>query len=531
MRIAKWAAYAVALLSVVAIATALPLDRLSTDVTEWIDSLGVWGPVAFGGVYIVATVLFVPGTFLTLAAGALYGLLNGFIIVSLSSTMGAALAFLIARYFARSKVEAMASRNRHAQAIDSAIEEGGWKVVGLLRLSPAIPFNLQNYLYGLTRLNFWQYVVASWIAMMPGTFMYVYLGHVSGTALSGTRERTMGEWVMLTVGLLATIAVTVYLTRLARRKLKEDVDHAVVSDDGERDSEDKPRRAPLPVVPMAVALPLLAAAVAVRANVEYVRSYVASLLGPPAVTMAEKYERKPDDGPSMKHDTLDRLLRAHVDDAGWVDYQTLSSEADKLQDYIEQVADSPFVEMGRDQKLALLINAYNAFTMALVVEHMPIESIMDIPKSERWAAQRWDIGGETYSLNEIEHELIRQNFREPRIHFALVCAAVGCPPLRNEAYLPDRLEQQLDSQAEYVHQHPTWYQFDPTVEEPDLKLTKLYKWYQGDFAQVAGSVIKYAARYDDRLASYIEDSDSAKLSPTWLAYDWALNSYENRRDR
>ena len=111
------------------------------------------------------------------------------------------------------------------------------KVVGLLRLSPAIPFNVQNYLYGLTKVKFWEYVLTSWIAMMPGTFMYVYLGTVSGAALGGDREKSTAEWVLLAVGLLATIAVTVYVTKLAKSKLDEDVD-ADVSGEQSSDEDD-----------------------------------------------------------------------------------------------------------------------------------------------------------------------------------------------------------------------------------------------------------------------------------------------------
>ena len=171
--------------------------------------------------YVIATVLFVPGTLLTLAAGAMFGLVGGMITVSIGSTLGASLAFLIARYLARSQIAALADRNRSFGAIDRAIAAGGWKIVVLLRLSPAIPFNLQNYLYGLTSIRFWPYVLSSWLAMMPGTLLYVYLGHVTGAAVNADRERTAAEWVLLAIGLLATLVVTVYITRLARSKLQE----------------------------------------------------------------------------------------------------------------------------------------------------------------------------------------------------------------------------------------------------------------------------------------------------------------------
>lgn len=218
-QVIRWGATAVILGSALLLVRALPLEELTARLTDWVEGLGLWGPVAFVGAYVLATVLLVPGSLLTLAAGAVFGLGPGFAVVSAGSTLGAALAFLIARYLARSRVEALAAEHPKFAAIDDAIREGGWKVVGLLRLSPAIPFNLQNYLYGLTDLKFWPYVLTSWLAMMPGTLMYVYLGYAARTATGG--EQSIGKWALLGVGLLATVAVTVYVTRLARQRLQE----------------------------------------------------------------------------------------------------------------------------------------------------------------------------------------------------------------------------------------------------------------------------------------------------------------------
>lgn len=221
----RWGSVILIVLSLLIITRWLPIDRAMEALRDWVAGLGVWGPVVLAAVYVVATILFVPGTILTLAAGAVFGLPVGMVAVSIGSTAGASLAFLIARYAARDKIAAMASKNRRFGAIDRAIGEGGWKIVALLRLSPAIPFNLQNYLYGLTPIRFWPYVLTSWIAMLPGTFLYIYLGHVTGAALDPDRERGWGEWAMLVIGLLATVAVTVYVTRLARHKLQEQMEN------------------------------------------------------------------------------------------------------------------------------------------------------------------------------------------------------------------------------------------------------------------------------------------------------------------
>jgi uncharacterized membrane protein YdjX (TVP38/TMEM64 family) len=197
---------------------ALPREALQTALREQVEAWGVWGPVLFAIVYAVATVLLIPGSWLTLLAGAVFGLSVGFAVVSCGSTAGAAAAFLIARYFARGRVQAFVDRSPRFAALDQAIQEGGWKVVALLRLSPAIPFNIQNYLYGVTRLRFLPCVLTSWIAMMPGTLLYVSLGHAVGSAAAG-RSRSPAEWGLLAVGMLTTIAVTVLLSRLAKRQL------------------------------------------------------------------------------------------------------------------------------------------------------------------------------------------------------------------------------------------------------------------------------------------------------------------------
>ncbi len=221
----KWASVALVALSILLILRRLPLGPVVQALEEWVAALGVWGPVVFVVLYVVAVVFVFPASPLTLAAGALFGLAGGIAVASVGSTTGAALAFLVARYLARDRVAKWVECYPRFAAIDRAVGAGGWKIVAMLRLSPAVPFNLQNYLYGLTRIRFWPCVLTSWVAMLPGTFLYVYLGHVGWAGLEASagadRTRTLAEWAMMAVGLLATIAVTVYVTRLARRALKQ----------------------------------------------------------------------------------------------------------------------------------------------------------------------------------------------------------------------------------------------------------------------------------------------------------------------
>ena len=193
----------------------------------WVNGLGVWGPVAFILGYAVATVAFLPGSVLTLAAGAIFGLVQGTIYSLIGATIGASGAFLVARYVARRAVARKIAGNAKFAAIDRAVGREGFKIVALLRLSPVFPFNLLNYALGLTEVRFLPYLAAC-AAMLPGTLLYVYYGRVLGSLAalaSGTKVPKGTEfWIFLGVGLLATLAVTFYVTRLAGKALRQQID-------------------------------------------------------------------------------------------------------------------------------------------------------------------------------------------------------------------------------------------------------------------------------------------------------------------
>jgi uncharacterized membrane protein YdjX (TVP38/TMEM64 family) len=191
----------------------------------WVQGLGIWGPIVYGLVYVAAVLAMVPASPLTIGAGAIFGLGVGTVTASLSSITGASLAFLISRYLARGFVEHRLAGDTRFAAIDRAVAHNGWIIVGLLRLSPAIPFNLQNYVYGLTAIGFWTCMVTSWVAMLPGTILYVYIGHLSRAGLDAAAGRSAGgrtpaEWGLLAVGLTATLAVTILVARIARQAIK-----------------------------------------------------------------------------------------------------------------------------------------------------------------------------------------------------------------------------------------------------------------------------------------------------------------------
>ena len=218
----KWLLLAVVALAALVAVRLLPVQDTLRQALEWMRALGPWGPVLFIAVYALATVLLVPGSVLTLGAGAVYGVVYGSLIVSLASTLGATAAFLVGRHLARDAVARRVSANPRFAALDQAVADEGWKIVVLTRLSPLFPFTFLNYAFGLTRVTLREYVLASWLGMMPGTVLYVYLGSLAEAAGS-TRQRTSAEWAFYSGGLLATIAVTGIVTRLARRALAQKI--------------------------------------------------------------------------------------------------------------------------------------------------------------------------------------------------------------------------------------------------------------------------------------------------------------------
>ena len=197
------------------------------QVAAWLDGLGIWGPIAFVLGYALATVAFVPGSVLTLAAGAIFGLVKGTELAFLGATLGASLAFLIARHAARRRFEERLRTSPRFAALDRAIATQGLRIAFLLRLSPVFPFNLLNYALGVSRVRFRDSLVAC-LGMLPGTLLYVYYGKIGGDVAaiaSGVQtEKGWAGYAVLALGLAATLAVTAIVTRLARRALKEATD-------------------------------------------------------------------------------------------------------------------------------------------------------------------------------------------------------------------------------------------------------------------------------------------------------------------
>lgn len=275
--VARWCSLVCFGLSAILLVAALPLDAILAALQGWIEGLGVFAPVAYAALYGVASTLLVPGSALSLAAGVLFGVGLGTLVVWAGASIAIALSFLIARYLARARVEALAATRPRFAAVDKAIGEQGWKIVALMRLSPVFPFGLQNYLFGVTAIRFWPCFLASATFILPGTFLYVYLGFAGGAAAAAVGGSGSADALKLglqVIGLLATLGVTVYIARTAARAIAKHAPEAAAS---EERVQAAPAAAPSPgraVLTMALAAACLLGA----AYVYFQRDAVRSLL-------------------------------------------------------------------------------------------------------------------------------------------------------------------------------------------------------------------------------------------------------------
>lgn len=202
------------------------LQQFLQNTLNWINSLGAIGGIVFIGIYIIATLAFLPASILTLGAGIIFGVIWGSLYVFIGATLGAVAAFLGGRYLAQGWVKDKIASYKKFAIIDKAVSKEGLKIVLLVRLSPLFPFNLLNYAFGITSVSFQDYLIGS-VGMIPGTIMYVYFGYLLGNiALIGTHNQPVNlilHWVIKIIGLIATIAVTIYVTKIAKKALDEEI--------------------------------------------------------------------------------------------------------------------------------------------------------------------------------------------------------------------------------------------------------------------------------------------------------------------
>ncbi len=216
------------------------------------------------------------------------------------------------------------------------------------------------------------------------------------------------------------------------------------------------------------------------------------------------------------------LLQKYVNSKGFVNYKALSEEKAKLNAYTEDLSNNPPQEnWSENEKLAYWMNAYNAFTVKLIVDNYPLESIKDLNPSltiptvrSIWTKEWFQIGGEDFSLDRIEHKILRKDFEEPRIHFAVNCASFSCPPLRNEAFVAERVDQQLDEQArQFIND-----EVRNNIAKDKVVISKIFQWFTGDFTN------------DQSLIEFLNKYSKVKVSPKadidHMDYDWALNEWK-----
>jgi len=223
----------------------------------------------------------------------------------------------------------------------------------------------------------------------------------------------------------------------------------------------------------------------------------------------------------IDHSGWTALLQEHVNEDGWVDYEGIVRDSDKLSLYLNTLeSNHPNPETwSKEERLAYWINAYNAFTVKLIVDNYPVESIKDIKKGIPFISSVWDIEfirieGQNYTLNNIEHGILRPKFEEPRIHFAINCASYSCPVLRSEAYTADRLEDQLTEAAKLFISDTRRNQ----ISSDTPQLSKIFSWFKGDFTN-GRTLIEFVNQYS-------ETQIRNKSNIEFLDYDWKLNDVQ-----
>jgi hypothetical protein len=209
------------------------------------------------------------------------------------------------------------------------------------------------------------------------------------------------------------------------------------------------------------------------------------------------------------HETWDALLKKHVSATGQVNYKGIKAEKFKLEDYLKTLStNAPEESWSKAEQMAFWINAYNAFTIKLIVDNYPTSSITKLHAGKPWD-QKWiKIGSKTYTLNNIENDILRPQFKDARIHFAVNCAAKSCPPLLNAAWTAANLNANLDAQAKKFINNPAFNK----LSEKKAEVSKIFEWYAADFGKLIDFLNKYATT-----------KVSAKAKVSYLEYDWGLN--------
>jgi uncharacterized membrane protein YdjX (TVP38/TMEM64 family) len=441
----------------------------------------VWGPVVFISLYAGATALAIPGTILTLAGGAIFGVFWGTVFNTVAANIGANLAFGVARLLGREGVERLAGSR--LDKLDRATREHGFKGLLTLRLIPLVPFNALNFGSGLTAISWTAYATATLIGIFPGTVIYT---NFADALLQGSQEASREALLRVVISGALLVLLSLLPTILRRLRVR---------------------------VPGGAALVL------------------AALTLPAAARAQETSGSIPD------HELLTEVLAAHVE-MPLVDYRGLQADAAALELYLAGLAATDPQTLAAappDVRLAFWINAYNACMLKQVVDHYPIRkagglvnavknTVTGRPANSVWqiddvfTRQFCNVAGQARSQDEIEHEIIRP-MGDPRIHFAVNCAARSCPPLLDEAYVPGRLDEQLDAAVLRLTEDEEHLSLE-RGGNPGIRLNKVLEWYKEDFGGDEG-LKRFLAPYlpaADR--GFVEDPST---DVRYFDYDWTLN--------
>ena len=230
-------------------------------------------------------------------------------------------------------------------------------------------------------------------------------------------------------------------------------------------------------------------------------------------------------GKDFDHSAYELVLNEFVTGEGFVDYIAISKKPKNLNLYISELAKADTDNLSNYEYLALMLNAYNAFTLKLIIENPGIESIKDISSGQRWDDKRWNVGDKTLSLNEIEHDIIRKRYGEPLVHFALVCAAKSCPKLRNEPFTGSKLLFQLNDQAAHFFSQQQNFRWD--ADSNKVYLSEILDWFRYDFAENERGVVEYTVNYIDPQAAEGIKGSNENIKIKYISYDWSLNGKWN----
>ena len=451
---------------------------------EWLRGSRA-APLIYIGIYAAATALAIPGSVLTLAGGAMFGVLWGTVYTTIGANIGANAAFGVARYLGRDGVQALAGSR--LDALDRATENHGFRGLLTLRLIPAVPFNALNFGSGLTGIRWPTYAAATAVGIFPGTVVYTMF---ADALLAGSQEASRDALirVLLSGALLILLS---FLPTIAKR--------------------------------IGIRVPGASAAVLALLTVAGPGLWI------PVVAGAQEL---PEHGPFS-------TFLAKVVDQPNVDYQAVVDGRGELDAYLERLAAVHLgsVEAGsREEQLAFWINAYNACMLRLVADHYPIQkdgrlfsrianAVAGRPANSVWqipdvfTAAHCEIAGATRSQDEIEHSIIRP-MGEPRIHFAVNCAAKSCPVLWPEAYEAETLEAQLDRAVSHLVATPEHFSVDGST----VRLNKVLDWFKDDFGGTDGLRAFFADYLPRDSAALLADPDT-KIE--YFEYDWTLNDSGN----